>query len=195
MEGLNFTVSSISQMIEIKKANEAYNMNKVNNLKPSGPLNILEYKFERQVGKTSVELRIRTIDHQPFAFKLIPNIDPFSIHTAEAQKKYIFQEDLPLQIEILKKLKSSPNIVKFVGYAVEATGTQYLVTEWLEYGSLREFYTNHAAQMTREKKLEFAMDIARGLNFLTTVGILHHDIRSETIFVGKHKEAKIGNFE
>ncbi|CAG8789872.1 9345_t:CDS:2, partial [Acaulospora morrowiae] len=100
---------------------------------------------------------------------------------------------LSLQIEILKKLKSSPNIVIFVGFT-NGDHCQYLVTEWLEYGSLKEFYTKHKELMTTAKRLEFATDIARGLNFLTIVGIFHHDVRSENVFVGKHKEAKIGNF-
>ncbi|CAG8720423.1 18116_t:CDS:2 [Acaulospora morrowiae] len=108
---------------------------------------------------------------------------------AEMQKDHLLNEDISLQIEILKKLKSSPNIVIFIGFTnriIDGNFCQYLVIKWLEYRSLKEFYTKHKELMMTAKKLEFAIDIARGLNFLTIVGILHHNVRSENIFVEKH---------
>ena len=46
-----------------------------------------------------------------------------------------------------------------------------MVTEWAEYGNLREFYTNHKDKFDLELKLRIALDIARGLNFLRTVEV------------------------
>ncbi|CAB5383857.1 unnamed protein product [Rhizophagus irregularis] len=44
-------------------------------------------------------------------------------------------------------------------------------------------------------KLRMSLDIARGLKFLRTVEILHHDIRAENILITLHETAKLANFK
>jgi serine/threonine protein kinase len=43
----------------------------------------------------------------------------------------------------------------------------YLVIEWAELGNLREYYNNYDFDVKR--KLRFAADIAKGLNFLRAI--------------------------
>ncbi|CAB5367946.1 unnamed protein product [Rhizophagus irregularis] len=45
------------------------------------------------------------------------------------------------------------------------------------------------------KKLRFAVDIARGLNFLRAIEIIHRDIRAENILITANETAKITNFK
>ncbi|RIA91622.1 kinase-like domain-containing protein [Glomus cerebriforme] len=44
-------------------------------------------------------------------------------------------------------------------------------------------------------KLCISLDIARGLNFLRTVEIVHRDIRAENILITLHETAKLANFK
>ncbi|CAG8723788.1 317_t:CDS:2, partial [Acaulospora morrowiae] len=78
---------NIFQAIEIQEANEAYKRHKNCDIRPSEPLNILNYEFIRKIPKTKVELRKRNIDHQLFAFKRIPDVIPLSYNSAETQEE------------------------------------------------------------------------------------------------------------
>ncbi|CAI2164338.1 13209_t:CDS:2 [Funneliformis geosporum] len=100
--------------------------------------------------------------------------------------------DILSQVVILKKLKESQYILQFYGIAQDANAI-YMVTEWCDYGNLKEFYQDYGP-LDWHEKTQLAVDIARGLTFLHTVGILHHDIRSENILITNHRQAKLANF-
>ncbi|CAG8826610.1 9166_t:CDS:2, partial [Gigaspora margarita] len=68
----------------------------------------------------------------------------------------------------------------------------YLVTEWAEFGNLKEYYKKY--MLGFDLKLKFALDVTRGLNFLISVKIFHHDIRSENSLITINKCAKIAHF-
>ncbi|PKY54745.1 kinase-like protein, partial [Rhizophagus irregularis] len=86
------------------------------------------------------------------------------------------------------------NIIKFYGLTCEGN-KWYLVTEWAEYGNLREFYTEYKDQFDVRLKLRVSLDIARGLNFLRAVEIVHRDIRADNILITLNKTAKLANFK
>ncbi|KAG9293109.1 hypothetical protein G9A89_016471 [Geosiphon pyriformis] len=132
---------------------------------------------ESQKGK--VQKRIRKADYEEAAFKEL---------TLET-----LPHDIYTQVTILKKLQDSKNIIRFYGLAKE-NEKLYLVTEWAEHRSLKEYYTNYSNLYDWRKKIEFALDICRGLSFLQAVNILHHDIRSENVLVLQTGKAKIANF-
>ncbi|CAG8507878.1 8906_t:CDS:2 [Funneliformis mosseae] len=100
--------------------------------------------------------------------------------------------DILSQVVILKKLKESQYILQFYGIAQDANAI-YMVTEWCDYGNLQEFYQDYGP-LDWHEKTQLAVDIARGLTFLHTVAILHHDIRSENILITIHRQAKLANF-
>jgi serine/threonine protein kinase len=80
------------------------------------------------------------------------------------------------QVTILRELHDWQNITKFYGLTNDGD-KWYLVTEWAEYGNLREFYTNHKDIFDPKLKLRISLDIARGLNFLRTVEVRHNIIK------------------
>ncbi|PKY52266.1 kinase-like protein, partial [Rhizophagus irregularis] len=98
------------------------------------------------------------------------------------------------QVAILKELHDCQNIIKFYGLTCERD-QWYLVTEWVEYGNLREFYTNYKDRFDIRLKLRVSLDIARGLNFLRAVEIVHRDIRAENILITSYGTAKLANFK
>ncbi|CAI2165226.1 7181_t:CDS:2 [Funneliformis geosporum] len=97
------------------------------------------------------------------------------------------------QVNILKELKDSEYIIKFFGLA-EENSKYYLVTEWMEYGNLSEYYTRFKENMNWKFKTELALDICRGVAYLHECKILHRDIRSTNILINKDHKAKIANF-
>ncbi|PKK72915.1 kinase-like protein [Rhizophagus irregularis] len=96
------------------------------------------------------------------------------------------------QIFILEKLLVCDNISKFYGVIYDEV-RWYLITEWAELGNLKEYYNNYNFDV--KKKLRFAADIARGLNFLRAIKIVHRDIRAENILITANEIAKIANFK
>jgi serine/threonine protein kinase len=125
-----------------------------------GPLKLSDYEMDeneksRKNGCVSKWVSVKD-KGQKLAFKSISN------------KEY--QRIIQSQVAILKKLNSCNNILKFYGL-VSNRNQWYLVTEWAEYGNLREFYTNHKERFDLKSKLRMSLDIAHGLNFLRNVKV------------------------
>ncbi|CAB4485310.1 unnamed protein product [Rhizophagus irregularis] len=97
------------------------------------------------------------------------------------------------QVTILSKLEECDNIIQFFGLTTIDGNKWFLVTEWAEYGNLREFY-NTFGPLDVKAKVLFAIDISRGLSFLNAVEIVHCDIRAENILITDYQTAKIANF-
>jgi len=95
---------------------------------------------------------------QEFAFKIISESDPDEKNSVRNQ------------VTILKEYQNWQNIIKFYGLTFDGN-KWYLVTEWAEFGNLREFYTNFKEQFDLKLKLRFSHDIARGLNFLRSAEV------------------------
>jgi len=92
-----------------------------------------------------------------FAFKTISEEDKDSVRN---------------QVTILRELHNCQNIIKFYGLTYDGNKWN-LVTEWAEYGNLREFYSDpkNKNRFNLSLKLRMSLDIARGLNFLRTVEV------------------------
>src|SRR5687767_6598627 len=67
---------------------------------------------------------------QEFAFKVI------------SESNLEERNSVKNQVTILKEFQNWQNIIKFYGLTCDENKL-YLVTEWAEFGNLREFYTNY----------------------------------------------------
>ncbi|CAB5217383.1 unnamed protein product [Rhizophagus irregularis] len=124
-----------------------------------------------------------------------PLLDEFSNSSSPSGKFSNEQTQIEIrrQVNILKELKNSDHIIRFYGVAKEDK-KYYLVTEWMEYGNLHEYYTNYRDSINLEIKIKFALDICRGVAYLHGCKILHHDIQSANILVNELRKVKIANF-
>ncbi|KAF0532415.1 kinase-like protein [Gigaspora margarita] len=80
----------------------------------------------------------------------------------------------------------------YVRFAI-LEGNIVMVNEWTEMGTLREVYEKY--DITWIAKVHIATDICRGITFLHSCDILHHDIRCENILMTRNLEPKITKFE
>ncbi|RIB28324.1 hypothetical protein C2G38_2137392 [Gigaspora rosea] len=85
------------------------------------------------------------------------------------------------------------HIIEFYGLVERDTGI-YLVTQWAENGNLKKFYIENDVINFWNIKVNIALDIARALNFLHSVSIYHHDLRSENVLITDRYTAKLANF-
>ncbi|CAH1762266.1 10426_t:CDS:2, partial [Entrophospora sp. SA101] len=96
------------------------------------------------------------------------------------------------QLAILGKLHDSNNILRFYGLSTIDDET-IMVLEWAELGGLDDVYNNY--KISWPDKVSIALEICRGITFLHSCDILHHDIRCGNIMMTKKKEPKIANFD
>lgn len=91
-----------------------------------------------------------------------------------------------------------PNLVTFYGAGTMATrgssGVEpFLVFELMELGALRGLLASQRA-MPWPSRQQLAVDIARGMQHLHSIPILHRDLKSDNVLIGADMHAKIADF-
>ncbi len=100
-------------------------------------------------------------------------------------------EELIREIEIMNRLRDR-NVVQIYGASVEKE-RPCLVMEYMEQGALSSVLANKT-NITPEQQVDIALDIAFGLRFIHSQGVLHRDLKSANILVDKNFQAKLADF-
>ncbi|CAA2933786.1 serine threonine- kinase HT1-like [Olea europaea subsp. europaea] len=109
---------------------------------------------------------------------------------ADEDKVKAFRDEL----DLLQKIRH-PNVVQFLG-AVTQSSPMMIVTEYLPKGDLREFLKIRGA-LKPVTALRFAMDIARGMNYLhenKPEAIIHQDLEPSNILRDDSRHLKVADF-
>lgn len=99
------------------------------------------------------------------------------------------------ELELLQLIRH-PNVVQFLGAVTQST-PMMIVTEYLPKGDLRAYLKRKGA-LTPEKAVRFALDIARGLNYLherKPEAIIHRDLEPSNILVDDSGHLKVADFD
>eukprot|EP01006_Ploeotia_vitrea_P040268 TRINITY_DN66418_c10_g1_i1.p1 TRINITY_DN66418_c10_g1~~TRINITY_DN66418_c10_g1_i1.p1 ORF type:complete len:1178 (+),score=714.93 TRINITY_DN66418_c10_g1_i1:110-3643(+) len=88
-----------------------------------------------------------------------------------------------------------PNVVMFIG-AVTEPSNLCIITEYCARGSLADLLLEESVQMDFQRKLQFALDAARGMLYLHTSNpvILHRDLKSDNLLVSTDWAVKVADF-
>ncbi|PIN21521.1 Serine/threonine protein kinase [Handroanthus impetiginosus] len=105
--------------------------------------------------------------------------------------------DVSKEISLLNKINHF-NVIRLSGVCFNE-GHWYLVYEYASNGPLSDWIHNKNAQesMTWNKRLQIALDVAEGLNYLhryTSPPYVHKDVNSNNVFLDRDFRAKIANF-
>ncbi|CAL9233681.1 unnamed protein product [Arabidopsis halleri] len=98
------------------------------------------------------------------------------------------------EINLLSKLNHL-NIIRLSGFCLHE-GDWYLVYEYASNGSLSEWIHTTKSLLNLTQKLQIALDIATGLNYLHNFAdppYVHRDLNSNNVFLDIEFRAKIGN--
>ncbi|KAJ8450895.1 hypothetical protein Cgig2_032520 [Carnegiea gigantea] len=100
------------------------------------------------------------------------------------------------EVGLLSRL-NHPNVLKFIGeFTQNSNRVHCIVTEYLSEGSLRSYLNKqHPNVLPVEKLVTFALDIARGMEYLHSQGIIHRDLKPDNILIeGGSLRMKIVDF-
>ncbi|CAG8687986.1 3529_t:CDS:2, partial [Dentiscutata heterogama] len=165
-------------------------------------MNILRSQMDAQSNNIHVP-RIPP-DHlsDPFAFterdirgsESYPTVKKFYRNYVDVACKCVKDKshDFEIELAILGILGQSQYILHFYGLS-NIDNRDVMVFDWADHGTLREVYSSYDIPWTR--KICILRDICRGLVFLRSADVFHHDMRCENIFVLHNLDPKIGNFK
>ncbi|XP_077190224.1 tyrosine-protein kinase receptor Tie-1 isoform X1 [Paroedura picta] len=116
--------------------------------------------------------------------------------------------DFAGELEVLCKLGNHPNIINLLG-ACENKGYLYIAIEYAPYGNLLDFLRKSrvletdpafarehgtASTLTSQQLLQFASDVAKGMQYLSEKQFIHRDLAARNILVGENLTSKIADF-
>src|SRR5437868_5465892 len=141
------------------------------------------YRLESQIGRGGMGSVYRALDtklNRPVAIKFLSN------DLADAAARRRFQREAQTASSL-----NHPHIVT-VHDIGEVDGRQYLVTEFVDGGTLKDWA--QATTRTWRQIIELLIGVADGLAAAHAAGIVHRDIKPENILVPKNGYAKLADF-
>ncbi|KAG4959907.1 hypothetical protein AAZX31_13G162900 [Glycine max] len=86
------------------------------------------------------------------------------------------------------------NVIKFVA-ACRKPHVYCVITEYLSEGSLRSYlHKLERKTISLGKLIAFALDIARGMEYIHSQGVIHRDLKPENVLINEDFHLKIADF-
>ncbi|XP_078379878.1 uncharacterized protein LOC144662808 [Oculina patagonica] len=118
------------------------------------------------------------------------------------------RKDLLSELELMKKLKPHPHVIKLLGCVTE-TDPLLVLIEYVPYGDLlgylrksrglNDTYFNNPdrkpkTKLTSQQLMRFAWQIADGMTYLSSRKIIHRDLAARNVLVGEGEKCKVTDF-
>ncbi|GAV74330.1 Pkinase_Tyr domain-containing protein [Cephalotus follicularis] len=117
----------------------------------------------------------------------VPDDDENGTMAARLEKQY------SREVTLLSRLHH-PNVIKFVA-ACRKPPVYCVITEYLSEGSLRAYlHKLEHKSLPLPKLISIALDIAHGMEYIHSLGIIHRDVKPENVLIDQDFHMKIADF-
>lgn len=115
------------------------------------------------------------------------------------------KRDLLSELEVMKMLDPHPNIVRLLGCCIDKEPL-FVIMEYVPHGKLQTYLRNSRAEhyygnlhgsskhLTSRDLTSFAYHVARGMEYLSSKGVIHRDLAARNVLVGHNKTCKVADF-
>ncbi|KAL9966768.1 hypothetical protein ACROYT_G024888 [Oculina patagonica] len=118
------------------------------------------------------------------------------------------RKDLLAEVELMKKLKPHPHVIKLLACVTE-TDPLLVVIEYVPFGDLLGYLRKSRGlndtyfkdpdvkpqtSLTAEQLMRFAWQIADGMFYLSSKKIIHRDLAARNVLVGEGEKCKVTDF-
>lgn len=115
------------------------------------------------------------------------------------------RSDLAQELQVMKMLDPHPNVVRLLGCCTEKDPL-FVIMEYVPHGKLQSFLRNSRAEryygnlhgpsntLTSRDLTSFVYQVARGMEFLSSKGIIHRDLAARNVLVGENHICKVADF-
>jgi len=137
------------------------------------------YKFTNQISEGAYGIVYKGFNkatYQPVAIKRIKK-DELTDEQLELQKN---------EIEVLK-VGQHPNVIQMID-VFESLTSIYLVLEYMPGGDLYDYLKDRNFQISEERAMALFFDIAKGVQYLHSLGIVHRDLKLENIMMSDNSK-------
>ncbi|XP_052740557.1 tyrosine kinase receptor Cad96Ca isoform X2 [Bicyclus anynana] len=113
--------------------------------------------------------------------------------------------DLIQELNVMKNLGTHLNVVRLIGCCTEKEPT-LVIMEFVSLGKLQQFLRDSRAErhygnthggsqfLTSRDLTHFAFQIARGMDFLSSKGIIHRDLAARNVLITEERTCKVADF-
>ncbi|GAM20176.1 hypothetical protein SAMD00019534_033510 [Acytostelium subglobosum LB1] len=155
------------------------------NLPITASVSIISYsdiKIEKEIGKGHFSKVLRGIWKQK-------EVAVKKLNLVKDKGKEEMMTEFKAEVELLGTLQH-PNLVACYGYCLNP---MCIVMEYLPTGNLYDLIHSRDKQLDSALILQFAFEIARGMQFLHSRNIIHRDLKSSNLLLDKHFNIKIAD--
>ncbi|XP_066600812.1 tyrosine kinase receptor Cad96Ca [Prorops nasuta] len=108
--------------------------------------------------------------------------------------------DLAQELRVMKNLEPHPNVVRLLGCCTERE-PMFVILEYVSGGKLQSFLRasreerNHGGPgLTSRDLTGFVYQIAKGMEYLASKGIIHRDLAARNILIDENRACKVADF-
>eukprot|EP00040_Diaphanoeca_grandis_P015153 m.77111 g.77111 ORF g.77111 m.77111 type:complete len:782 (-) comp24979_c0_seq1:273-2618(-) len=106
----------------------------------------------------------------------------------------LVSEEFNREVSFMQKIRH-PNLLIFYGAGITSTNMAFLVTEYMAKGSLRGVLkSSNSVTLSVEIRQNMALDCARGMRHLHSLGSIHRDLKSDNCLVDDNLRVKVADF-
>ncbi|KAL0552069.1 hypothetical protein IC582_011162 [Cucumis melo] len=111
----------------------------------------------------------------------------------DLEKAQLMEQQYQQEVMMLATLKH-PNIVRFIG-SCHKPMVWCIVTEYAKGGSVRQFLMRRQSRSVPLKlAVKQALDVARGMEYVHGLGLIHRDLKSDNLLIFADKSIKVADF-